>query len=143
MVANDKYGNCQICGEYDHLEGHHVVPVSYGGPQDGLMINICGNCHFRIHKMAEAFMSKKNKTVNNLFITDQLLKQASPYIKAIMDAKRRKEDGEVDIYKPRRKMIVVNLSDYEWERIKKISRDQGFTNTLEFIENFLRKITKF
>ena len=71
------------------------------------------------------------------------MKSAAPFIQAIIEAKRRYMEGETDIYKPRRKMIVVNLSDYEWRRIRKVAKDSGFSNTTKFIEEKLRSLTKF
>jgi hypothetical protein len=40
---------CTTCPAVTKNEGHHVVPLNYGGRDDGLKIPICGNCHTEIH----------------------------------------------------------------------------------------------
>lgn len=141
---NSENGLCPICQKplLDDVEEHHIIPVSYGGDQNGRTVFLHSNCHFNIHKTAESIAAKtvKNK---NWFNDEELLKRAAPFIKEILDAKRRYMEGETDIYKPRRKMIVVNLSDYEWRRIRKAGKDKGFSNTTKFIEEILRSLTKF
>lgn len=133
---------CPICGRIAYLEEHHITPICYGGPKNGPLVSICESCHANIHKTAESINAKtvKNK---NWFENENLLKKAAPYIQAILEAKRRKDDGEIDIYAKKRKMIVVELSEYEWKRIRKVSKDKGFSNVNTFIETFLRNLTKF
>lgn len=141
---NSPTGICPICLQplLDDVEEHHIIPVSYGGPQEGKTVFLHSNCHFNTHKTAESILAKTVDS-KNWFGSQQLLERAAPFVKEIIDAKRRYMEGETDIYKPRRKMIVVNLSDYEWRRIKKVAKDRGFSNTVKFIEENLRNLTKF
>ena len=141
---NSSTGICPICGKplLNDVEEHHIIPVSYGGPQEGRTVFLHSACHFNTHKTAESIMAKTVKT-KNWFNDETLLKRASPFIKEIIDAKRRKDEGEVDIYQPRRKMIVVNLSDFEWKRIRKVAKDKGFSNVIKFVEEYLRNLTRF
>ena len=144
MSINKPNGICPVCLKPlgNDVEEHHIIPISYGGKQEGTTVFLHSACHFAIHKTAESLMAKTVKA-KNWFEDQATLKRAAPFVKEIMDAKRRKDEGDVDIYHPRRKMIVVNLSDYEWRRIKKVSKDQGFTNVITFIEEYLRNLTKF
>ncbi len=141
---NRPNGICPVCLQplVDNVEEHHITPVSYGGPQEGPTVFLHSDCHYNIHKTAESILGKTVKS-KNYFGNEQLLKSAAPFIQAIIEAKRRYMEGETDIYKPRRKMIVVNLSDYEWRRIRKVAKDSGFSNTTKFIEEKLRSLTKF
>jgi len=141
---NTPDGICPICGKplLNDVEEHHIIPVSYGGDQDGTTVFLHSACHFNTHKTAESIMAKTVKT-KNWFNDENLLKKAVPFIKEIIDAKRRKDEGEIDIYKPRRKMIVVNLSEYEWRRIRKVAKDHGYSNVIKFVEDYLRNLTKF
>lgn len=137
-------GICPVCGQplVDNVEEHHITPVSYGGPQEGPTVFLHSDCHFNIHKTAESIVAKTVKS-KNYFGDMELLKKAAPFVQAIIEAKRRYKEGETDIYKPRRKMIVVELSDYEWKRIRKVAKDRGFSNTTKFVEENLRNLTKF
>ena len=135
---------CPVCQKPygNDIEEHHIIPISYGGDKNGKTVFLHSSCHFNIHKTAESLTAKTVKP-KDWFNDKLMLQRAAPYIKEIIDAKRRYEEGETDIYKPRRKMIVVQLSDYEWRRIKKVSKDKGYSNVIKFIEEFLRSLTKF
>lgn len=141
-MAESRFGKCEVCGNETDLEGHHIIPISYGGPKDGKLVNLCESCHFRIHKTAESILAKtvKNK---NWFNSLELLKKASPYIQAIIQAKRDYQDGKTNRNIPRRHLIVVELSDNEWSRIKKVQKDKGFSNLNLFFETILRGLIKF
>ena len=34
-------------------EFHHMIPLEYGGKYEGQTIELCGNCHNEIHRLAE------------------------------------------------------------------------------------------
>lgn len=42
---------CQICGNTDHTEGHHLLDFSFGGAanEDNIM-TLCHDCHSNVHK---------------------------------------------------------------------------------------------
>lgn len=138
----NNFGNCLICGKPAYLESHHVIPICYGGRVDGIQINICESCHHNIHMTAESIMAKTKKNTN-YFENEYLLRKASPYIKAIMDAKRDFKEGLVDSDNRRRRMIVIQMSDNEWKRLHKAQRDSGYSNLMQYIEDLLRSKTKF
>lgn len=143
-MANERQGQCPICGSIGYLEGHHVIPVSYGGPVDGTLIFICPDCHFACHKTAESLMAKTVKS-KNWFESEEILKRAAPYVKAIIDAKRDMQEG-VDpslMHKPVRRMFQVQLSRWELNRLHKYQRDKGYKSLEKMIEDMLRSLTKF
>jgi 5-methylcytosine-specific restriction endonuclease McrA len=42
---------CQICGSEEHVEGHHIVDVQYGGASSSdNIITLCKKCHMKVHK---------------------------------------------------------------------------------------------
>lgn len=46
----DNY-TCQICGSTDHVEGHHIVDVFFGGAADAdNIVSVCKDCHKNIHR---------------------------------------------------------------------------------------------
>lgn len=143
-MANERQGQCPICGRIGNLEGHHVIPISYGGPVDGTLIFICPDCHFACHKTAESLMAKTVKS-KNWFESEETLKRAAPYVKAIIDAKRDMQEG-VDpslMHKPVRRMFQVQLSRWELNRLHKYQRDKGYKSLEKMIEDMLRSLTKF
>lgn len=144
MPNEPRQGNCEICGRVAYLEGHHIIPVSYGGPVDGKLIFICEQCHFALHRTAESLMSKTVKS-KNWFNSEEVLKKASPYVKAIIDAKMDMMEGANPalIHKPVRRMFQVNLSRWELNRLHKYQRDKGYKSLEKMIEDLLRSLTKF
>lgn len=143
-MANANLSVCPICKQLKYLEGHHIIPISYGGPVDGKMINICESCHFAIHKTAESLMAKTVKG-KNWFSSEEQLKIAAPYVQAIIEAKRDMMEGNNPALfnKPVRRMFQVWLSKLEMQRLHKVKRDRGYKNLDKFIEDLLRSLTKF
>jgi len=42
---------CQICGSTDHVEGHHILDVAFGGAANvGNIISLCNKCHKNAHR---------------------------------------------------------------------------------------------
>ena len=43
-------GQCEMCGGFDELSGHHILPKFLGGESTRTnTIMLCPNCHDRIH----------------------------------------------------------------------------------------------
>lgn len=141
-MNDPQFGKCPICGDVGALEGHHIIPISYGGPEDGQLVYICEKCHFACHRTAESLLAKNPKKTN-WFSDDQQVRNAAVFVKAIIEAKRNYLEGHTDQYEKKRKLIVVKFSAYEWTRIRKFAKDKGFTNVNTFIEQYLRNLTKF
>ena len=41
---------CQVCGESDHTEGHHIFDFSFGGAaHEDNIVTLCHNCHQNVH----------------------------------------------------------------------------------------------
>lgn len=143
-MATENRQPCLICGQLAYLEEHHVIPICYGGPKDGKTIFICGDCHEAIHRTAESLSAKTVKP-KNWFKSTQALKTARPYVQAIINAKLRKKEQVDPQYQdvPRRRLIVVELTDKEWMRIRKAGKDRGYSSNTQFIHDYLVRLTKF
>lgn len=50
-----KSGKCWCCHRKRPVEGHHQIPLSYGGAEDQPLVDICADCHSIIHKEAEYY----------------------------------------------------------------------------------------
>ena len=41
---------CQVCGRRDHIEGHHIIDVAFGGAADpDNIVALCHNHHRAVH----------------------------------------------------------------------------------------------
>ena len=62
---------CELCRSRRNLEVHHIIPVSFGGPEDDErnMIVICHTCHSALtpHGLLTSHGLKKAQTGNNVF----------------------------------------------------------------------------
>jgi hypothetical protein len=135
-------GKCIVCGKECHTELHHIIPICYGGDKNGKLVELCESCHFNIHKTAES-ISAKTVESKNWFGNFNLLKKASVFIKAIIEAKRNYQEGNVSQDLRKRRMIVVEMSDFEWKRLHKAKSDKGYTNLVNFIQDYLVSLTRF
>lgn len=131
---------CEICGSSYNLQDHHVMPIHLGGDEDGVQVVLCGNCHARVHKMAEDLWSK-NPNPEMLFDTEATFKRARPFIQAIINAHLYFE-SQPQSNKPRRRMIVLNIGDADWKRLHKAKVDAGFTSLRKFITAVLLNTLK-
>lgn len=45
---------CTTCPNFNNsVQGHHVVPLSYGGRRNGQLVDLCSNCHIEVHQGIE------------------------------------------------------------------------------------------
>lgn len=52
---------CPVCLQPKRsLDGHHIYPIAYGGPQDGPIFDLCASCHQDVHRQAEAYCRGDN-----------------------------------------------------------------------------------
>jgi len=133
---------CVVCGRRDNLEAHHVIPICYGGDKDGLQINVCETCHANIHRTAESMLAKTVKA-KNFFTSQELLKKAAPYVKAVIDAKRNYQEGNVSQDLRKRRLIIVEMTDFEWKRLHKRKLDAGYKSLEKYIQDLLVSQTRF
>jgi hypothetical protein len=89
---------CEACPNVTvAIEGHHVVPLSYGGKDNGLKVPICGNCHTTIHNCIE----------NPELIPPRHLQK---YVDVGRLAKARFQAGELEA-RDRRATTIVDTND--------------------------------
>jgi 5-methylcytosine-specific restriction endonuclease McrA len=49
-TLQDAEFTCQLCGRHSHLEVHHILPRSRGGPDaKANLVTLCHNCHRDVH----------------------------------------------------------------------------------------------
>ena len=72
---------------------HHIFPVEYGGPENGLTVPLCTNCHRNVHREAESLYKTqvRGSNVNRetypdideynkaLFLSDYIVKSKTQF----------------------------------------------------------------
>lgn len=144
---------CPICQrEYNFLQIHHIIPRCYGlGYNEVFQINlngqlcdltsestvaICENDHIHtIHETANRLLRGLNPLET---IPDTYLKNAAPYIRAILEADKRLKGRNATL----RNLGRVRLSDYEWYKLQIKAKDMGCKHITEYIEKLIKLIVK-
>lgn len=67
-AANPK--RCWVDGVKNVSDKHHISPVEYGGPEDGLTVPLCPTCHRNIHREAETRFKTQNAEAEKYVNTD-------------------------------------------------------------------------
>ena len=137
-LDSDQNPVCCICGSPLNVQSHHVRPIHLGGDEDGLQVNLCGNCHSNVHRMAENLRSKGDKKL--LFDTNHF-ERAKPLIQAILDSHNIFE-SQPQSNKPRRRMFVLHIGDVDWVKLHKVKTDKGYTSMTKFLTDLLMTVIK-
>jgi hypothetical protein len=116
-------------------QGHHPIPIEYGGDKDQKLVSLCSACHLGIHYTAEALASKKG--ITKQYLTIEQTKRAIPLINTIIRAKLTCFKDPSNIRK-----ITVEVPDYILVRLHKRKFDSGYHNLEKYILNLLVKDTK-
>lgn len=67
-IRNADPKRCWVDGVKNVSDQHHIVPVEFGGPADGLTVPLCPTCHRNIHREAEHQFKKKE---SGEFVNDE------------------------------------------------------------------------
>lgn len=110
-----KTGKCWACNELRGLDGHHIFPREYGGPDDGELVNICKSCHDIIHDEAEFYYKNGQlRLLDKIHAPDTFIgKNLRILIAKIIKAKQMFEAGEVNSGEQRRMTQISWSSDQE------------------------------
>lgn len=126
---------CPITKEYVsvHHELHHIVPVQYGGAEDGLLIKISTSGHRLLHLQAEALCAKNPK--QRYYLSGKQLDDPDirDLLRFIIQAKRRQDN--IDPNQKRRLVIEINQSMLT--KLHKMKADGGYTNLNEYVFDLL------
>lgn len=128
---------CCVCNKITETALHHIHPIQYGGDEEGPQVQICADCHNKVHFMANALTSKKGAKTN-LFVNDEDFQRAIPLIQAIINAKTW-FDSQPQSNKPRRRMFTLQIGDADFVKLHKRKMDCGFTSLNKFIQALIQK----
>lgn len=89
---------CELCGEeFPGLDNHHLVPICYGGKEDGATIAICASDHDTLHRLGEDESISIENVPNYL----------KTVVAVVKEAKRRYLNGETEARDKRNKIMLV------------------------------------
>lgn len=60
-IENCDPNRCWVDNKKNISDKHHIIPIEYGGPKDGLTVPLCPTCHRNIHREATAIYKNSNK----------------------------------------------------------------------------------
>lgn len=62
-MKRKKLGACRICGKVTSTQWHHVFggPLRKAADREGLVIELCQECHQRMHRDAEFWLTYKKR----------------------------------------------------------------------------------
>lgn len=124
---DNKCWSCDSHSLVEATEWHHIVPQHLGGPKDGPLVNLCGSCHNKVHRVAV----KRSKNNNE----DEVNVKQSLLVKLIVKAMFADKNNEGEI--PRN--IMFKVPDKTLRKMHKRKLDTGFTNLTDYIKSLIEK----
>lgn len=119
---------CPICLQNTgKLQGHHILPKEYGGPESGPLLDVCATCHLNIHYTSETEYRGEQAS----FLTSSQRERAHQYIEAIKRAKQIFEAAGGGENIPRKVMLKIPQKDLT--KLHKIKSDKGFSSLEKYL----------
>ena len=119
-----------------HLESHHIIPREYGG-QSLETVDICSTCHHGLHHQANAIWSAGDKTPR-MYFTEVVFERASPFVAAIIQARRDFEELGRPAVRPRR--VIVHVDSELHAGLHRLKKYHGYTSLERFIRDHLKQL---
>lgn len=138
-IVNADPKKCWVDGKKNISDQHHIAPVEYGGPQDGLTVPLCPVCHRLVHREAAAI--GKGKTPYQ-YVNDENYEDKEQYNKAmflvgyIVQAKQRFDNTGEKKAKGARNMIQISCTREELLVAHDVKKQLGFRSlerTLKYL----------
>lgn len=132
---------CTICHQRGNFEGHHVLPVEYGGPEDGKVVPLCPTCHTSIHKEAEDLSNGKDPPPGySSHLADTESRQRySIFVNYIVSAKQLHISSGKTKADTARNIVGVSLSNDELRALHAIKQALGFTSITNTIRALIQE----
>lgn len=109
------------------VEGHHVIPVEYDGPEDGKLVDICASCHDLIHSEAEYYFTHGE-------FTSTLTEKQELLAKYIVEAKLRFKASGKNKADEARNMIAIPCDNDELLIFHMMKKKRGFKSLPRYIK---------
>lgn len=112
------------------VEGHHVIPVEYGGPEDGTKVDICASCHDLVHAEAE-HLAKTGSFEGELTNKQEIL------AKYILQAKLRFMASGKEKADSARNMMQVSFTKEELLIAHDLKKKLGFKSLPRMVKHLI------
>lgn len=131
-MAREHRPPCLVCTEAEGMtDGHHVIPLEYGGEQDGKKVPLCSLCHRGIHREAEALSRGEDASgkFSGHLKTEAQTRRFDVLVNYIVEAKRRhmasSPSGKAETA---RNMVSVSLTGDQLRMLHAVKQSYGMTN---------------
>lgn len=130
---------CWVDNKKNISDQHHIVPIEYGGPEDGLTVPLCPTCHRNVHREAAAQLKGKppNQFVNDEnYHKEEQHNRAMFLVKYIVQAKQRFDNTGEKKAKGARNMIQISCTREELAIAHDLKKQLGFRSlerTLKYL----------
>lgn len=131
-MAKTSKGLCFLCEANPAIDTHHIFPVEHGGADNGPKVDLCKNCHDKVHRLAGEVWS--NKLALSAIPDDNTRK--------LVTAIHNQHVAFVHnggVAPDARRRIVAELSEEEQGMIRLIKRHHNFSNIDETLRALIRR----
>jgi hypothetical protein len=126
---------CFVCSEPASINEHHVVPQAKGGT-DGPTVDLCANCHTRVHSIAKSMVAGK-KAASYLQHLEGLDEAESDRVMGLAQIVALAADKTTT-----RPVLMVALEDLRYlDALKMFQRDHGFTSQVAAVNGILHSLS--
>lgn len=132
---------CYCCGKKNISDQHHIRPIEYNGPKNGVTVPLCPTCHRSVHREGEYRFKNhdEGKFINHQEFPDPLYYQRADLlanyilqskIRFVLEGKSKADDS--------RNMIQVSFTNEELRMVHALKRDLGFTSLPKLIKYLIQ-----
>ena len=125
-------GLCFLCEANPAIDTHHIYPVEHGGADDGPKVDLCKNCHDRIHRLAGEVWAKQIALSS---IADKNTRQLVTAIHNQHVAFVQNGGVAPDA----RRRVVAELTPDEQTMLRLIKNHHGFSNQEQVLKALIRR----
>jgi len=137
-IENADPKQCFVCGKRNISDQHHIIPVEFGGPEDGLTVPLCPTDHRSIHREAEtrARQGETGKFINpSLYPNRDERERAEMLANYVYQAKIRFDDSGKGKADESRNIIQVGCTPQELAIAHDLKRAMGFKSLSRLLKH--------
>lgn len=129
---------CFLCEVINHTDKHHVIPIEYGGLEEGKTVNLCPTCHRNVHQDAEE-RYRNNIKYEKIYDTQSYIYRLNALSYAIFRAKSDFKQSKKYKAKNARNMIACSFSNEELAIAHDLKTSLGFKSLPRLIKYLVQE----